>query len=230
MSAEQRFDAVLFDCDGVLVDSESITCGALRDMLAASGWRMTLAECMDQFVGKTVRSESAAIAHHTGQALTDAWMAAFYAERDRRLRTQARLVDGALELVEQARRVCDGRVAVCSGADKPKLILMLSQLGLLDAFGGHIYSGHDCARSKPFPDVYWAGAQALGVAPERCLVVEDSTIGARAGVAAGATVWGYTGLRVQDLRAVGAAREWTCLHDMAAHLAATRSVTVAPVR
>jgi HAD superfamily hydrolase (TIGR01509 family) len=219
VSAVPVFDAVLFDCDGVLVDSESITCGALRDMLAASGWRMTLTECMDQFVGKTVRSEATAIEHHTGQPLTDAWMAAFYAERDRRLRERVQLVEGALALVAQAQAHCAGRIAVCSGADKPKLELMLGQLGVLSLFGDHVYSGHDCARSKPFPDVYLAGAQALGVSPERCLVIEDSTIGVRAGVAAGATVWGYTGLRVQDLKAVGAVSEWDSLHAMAAQLA-----------
>ena len=209
------FDAVLFDCDGVLVDSETITCSALRDMLAASGWSMTLAECMDYFVGKTVRSETAAIEAHTGMVLTDAWMAAFYAERDRRLVARMALVDGALALVQQAHALCQGRVAVCSGADRNKLTLMLDQLGLTSYFGDRVFSGHELPRSKPFPDVYLAGANALGVEPSRCLVIEDSPVGVAAGVAAGATVWGYVGLRPQDLCAAGAAAQWDSLATIA---------------
>lgn len=210
------FDAVLFDCDGVLVDSETITCSALRDMLAASGWRMSLAECMDFFVGKTVRSEAATIEANTGMALTDAWMQAFYGERDRRLREHMALVDGALDLVSQAHDLCEGRIAVCSGADRHKLTLMLNQLGLSSFFKDRVFSGHELPRSKPFPDVYLAGAQALGVDATRCLVIEDSPVGVRAGVAAGATVWGFTGLRPQDLSAAGAVGQWDSLATMAA--------------
>ena len=66
-----RFEAVLFDCDGVLVDSEAITCGVLRDMFEEQGWRMTLAECMQRFVGHTVKSQREVIETHTGVPLTD---------------------------------------------------------------------------------------------------------------------------------------------------------------
>ena len=213
-----RFDAVLFDCDGVLVDSESITCGALRDMLAASGWDLSLQACMAQFVGKTVRSEAALIEAHTGQPLTDAWMAAFYAERDRRLRERVQAVVSAHALVAAAAAHTQGRIAVCSGADKPKLLMMLAHVDLLEPFGEHVYSGHDLPRSKPFPDVYWAGAAALGVAPERCLVIEDTSTGVQAGLAAGATVWGFTGLHGQDMAAQGVQRQFADLADIAAAL------------
>lgn len=208
------FDAVLFDCDGVLVDSETITCGALRDMLAASGWVMTLQECMDRFVGKTVRSETETIEQHTGTPLTDAWMAAFYAERDRRLLARVQTVDGAQALVSTAQQLTQSRIAVCSGADKPKLMMMLAHVDLLTPFGDHVYSGHDLPRSKPFPDVYLAGAQALGVAPERCLVIEDTPTGVAAGLAAGATVWGFTGLHQQSLLAHGVHREFEDLAQL----------------
>ena len=213
-----KFEAVLFDCDGVLVDSESITCGALRDMLAASGWDMSLQACMDQFVGKTVRSESALIESRTGQPLTDAWMAAFYAERDRRLRERVQAVANAHALVAAAAAHTQGRIAVCSGADKPKVLMMLDHVDLLEPFGEHVYSGHDLPRSKPFPDVYLAGAAALGVAPERCLVIEDTPTGVQAGVAAGATVWGFTGLHGQDMATHGVQRHFADLADMAAAL------------
>ena len=213
-----RFEGVLFDCDGVLVDSETLTCSALRDMLSASGWSMTLAECMDYFVGKTVRSEAEVIEAHTGQRLTDAWMHAFYAERDRRLRTHMQLVDGAFELVRVAHEHCQGRIALCSGADRPKLELMLTQLELMPYFEGRVFSGHELPRSKPYPDVYWAGAEAIGVQPERALVIEDSPVGVQAGAAAGATVWGFVGLREHNLCAAGAVAQWSSLADLTAEL------------
>ena len=76
------FDAVLFDCDGVLVDSEPITHRVLREQLAESGWVLTQEECLHIFLGKAVRSEAGRIEAHTGQPLTDAWMATFYARRN----------------------------------------------------------------------------------------------------------------------------------------------------
>src|SRR4051794_18733083 len=71
------FLAVLFDCDGVLVDSEPITNGVLRDMLEQLGWVMTLSECMERFVGKTIRDEASLILTKTGAEISDAWLAEF---------------------------------------------------------------------------------------------------------------------------------------------------------
>lgn len=185
------FEAVLFDCDGVLVDSEAITCGALRDMLEENGWRLSLADCMAQFVGHTVRSRAELIERHTGKPLTDAFMDEFYRRRNIRLENEITLIDGALEAVKYWHAQCEGRIAVASGADRYKVEMMLQRVGLADLFKGRIFSGHETPRSKPFPDVYLAAAAHLQADPTRCLVVEDTPIGVAAGVAAGATVWGY---------------------------------------
>ena len=185
------FEAVLFDCDGVLVDSEAITCGALRDMLEENGWRLSLAECMAQFVGHTVRSRAELIERHTGKPLTDAFMDEFYRRRNIRLENEITLIDGALEAVQYWHEQCNGRIAVASGADRYKVEMMLQRVGLAELFKGRIFSGHETPRSKPFPDVYLAAAAHLHADPTRCLVVEDTPIGVAAGVAAGATVWGY---------------------------------------
>ncbi len=185
------FEAVLFDCDGVLVDSEAITCGALRDMLEENGWRLSLAECMAQFVGHTVRSRAELIERHTGKPLTDAFMDEFYRRRNIRLENEITLIDGALEAVQYWHTQCEGRIAVASGADRYKVEMMLQRVGLAELFKGRIFSGHETPRSKPFPDVYLAAAAHLQADPTRCLVVEDTPIGVAAGVAAGATVWGY---------------------------------------
>ncbi len=185
------FEAVLFDCDGVLVDSEAITCGALRDMLEENGWRLSLAECMAQFVGYTVRSRADLIERHTGKPLTDAFMDEFYRRRNIRLENEITLIDGALEAVQYWHEQCNGRIAVASGADRYKVEMMLQRVGLAELFKGRIFSGHETPRSKPFPDVYLAATAHLQADPTRCLVVEDTPIGVAAGVAAGATVWGY---------------------------------------
>ena len=205
-----NFEAVLFDCDGVLVDSEPITHGVLRDLLAASGWDMPIDECMRHFIGRTVRSQAALIEARTGRPLTDAWMADFYARRDAELRARLQPIDGALQAVRAAHRATGGRIACASGADRGKLVLQLGHTGLADWFGPHVFSGHELPRSKPFPDVYLAAAAALAVAPARALVIEDTPTGVQAGKAAGATVWGYcppsagAAVNARALRAAGA--------------------------
>lgn len=185
------FQAVLFDCDGVLVDSEAITCGVLRDMFEEQGWRMTLAECMRRFVGHTVKSQRDVIEANTGVALTDEWLQQFFARRNARLDAQITAIDGIHDAVEHLHAHCQGRIAVASGADRFKVEMMLRKVDLHRFFDGRIFSGHEMPRSKPFPDVYLAAAEHLGVPPQHCLVVEDTTVGITAGVAAGATVWAY---------------------------------------
>ncbi len=202
------FEAVLFDCDGVLVDSEAITCGALRDMLEENGWHLSLAECMAQFVGHTVRSRADLIERHTGKPLTDAFMDEFYRRRNLRLETEITLIDGALEAVQYWHTQCEGRIAVASGADRYKVEMMLQRVGLAQFFEGRIFSGHETPRSKPFPDVYLAAAAHLQVDPARCLVVEDTPVGIAAGVAAGATVWAYATAGVSHEVLLDAGAAW----------------------
>lgn len=204
-----KFEAVLFDCDGVLVDSEPLTHGVLCAMLNEAGWALSLDECMQIFVGKTVRSEAARIEAHTGQPLTDAWMAAFYARRNVELQTRLQPIPGAVDAVRAIHAQLDGRIACASGADRQKVEMQLAQVGLAPYFGDRVFSGHEMPRTKPAPDVYLAAAAAVGVAPERCLVVEDTVTGVAAGVAAGATVVGYSPSAVghgspEALRAAGA--------------------------
>ncbi|MEX3633541.1 HAD family hydrolase [Paraburkholderia sp. BR14320] len=189
--ADFPFDAVLFDCDGVLVDSEPITNHVLTEMLGELGWHMSVEETMRIFVGKMVKDEAELIEAHTGFAITAEWLAQFRARRNAALDRELRAIDGASFAVHALHRTLNGRIAVASGADRIKIELQLVKAGLLDCFEGRIFSGHEMPRSKPFPDVYLAAAAALGVDPARCAVVEDTVTGTTAGVAAGATVFGY---------------------------------------
>ncbi|WP_350295734.1 HAD family phosphatase [Limnohabitans sp. Rim8] len=207
------FEAILFDCDGVLVDSEAITCGVLRDMFEEQGWRMSLAECMQRFVGHTVKSQRDTIEAHTGQPLTDAWLQVFFERRNVRLQANITAIEGVHEAVAHLHAHCQGRIAVASGADRFKVEMMLKKVGLHDFFEGRIFSGHEMPRSKPYPDVYLAAAAYLQIDPARCLVIEDTTVGITAGVAAGATVWAYAAPPAlhEPLLQAGAARVFTLM-------------------
>lgn len=211
-----RFEALLFDCDGVLVDSEAITCGVLRDMLEEKGWRLSLAECMGHFVGHTVRNRADLVYDHTGWQLTEDWLQSFYQRRNAALESGIRAIDGVLELLGQAQTVYGHRMAVASGADRYKVEMMLGRVGLIDFFSGRIFSGHEMPRSKPAPDVYLAAAAHLQADPAACLVVEDTPTGITAGVAAGATVWAYcpAGASAEALRQAGAAQVFGTMHEL----------------
>jgi len=192
VKVEQRFEAVLFDCDGVLVDSEAITNGVLRDMLEELGWTLTAQECMRLFVGKAVKDERGLIEAHTGQPLTEDWLVRFRERRNVGLLRGVQPIRGAVGAVAAIHRQFDARIACASGADRFKVELQLDKCGLMPYFAGRIFSGHETPRSKPAPDVYLAAAAALGVAPARCAVIEDTVTGVAAGIAAGATVFGYS--------------------------------------
>jgi HAD superfamily hydrolase (TIGR01509 family) len=214
-----KFDAVLFDCDGVLVDSERITNGVLRDMLEELGWKLTPAECMRIFLGKAVKDERGIIEAQTGQPLTEDWMVRFRERRNRELMDGVQPIDGAVEAVARLHRRLQGRIACASGADRFKVELQLEKCRLMPYFKGRIFSGHELPRSKPAPDVYLAAATALGVEPVRCVVVEDTVTGIAAGIAAGATVLGYSPPEAGHdapglLRAAGAAAIFTSMAQL----------------
>ncbi len=186
-----KFDAVLFDCDGVLVDSEAITNGVLRDMLDERGWSMTLKQCMDLFVGNTVTDKRSEIEARTGLPLSADWLLEFRERRNAALVADIQVIPNIHQAVKALHLATAGRIACASGADRFKVEMMLTQVGLAEYFVGNIFSGHEMARSKPHPDVYLAAAAHLGVDPSRCAVVEDTLTGLAAGLAAGATVFAY---------------------------------------
>ncbi|QOF77981.1 HAD family hydrolase [Variovorax sp. 38R] len=218
------FSAVLFDCDGVLVDSEPITNRVLADMLGELGWQLTAEESMNIFTGKAVKDETALIEAKTGVRITDDWLRGFRARRNEALDRDLVAIPHAPAAIREIHTRLKGRIACASGADRHKVELQLAKVGLLDCFEGRIFSGHEMPRSKPYPDVYLAAAEALGVDPKRCAVVEDTVTGATAGVAAGATVFGYsTGESGHSgpgaLRAAGAVAVFSDMTELPALLA-----------
>ena len=212
-----RFDAVLFDCDGVLVDSEPITNGVLREMLHELGWELTQEQCMAHFVGKALKEEVALIAQHTGRDVGADWLSAFQQRRNAALRERLTAIPNVHDAVHEIHAHHSARIACASGADRFKVEMQLRQVGLMDYFEGRIFSGYETPRSKPFPDVYLAAAAALQSSPHRCAVVEDTVTGVSAGVAAGAYVYAYAPLgNGADLRAAGASWVFTDMAELPA--------------
>ncbi|UOR02283.1 HAD family phosphatase [Leucobacter allii] len=217
MARPAPFAGVLFDCDGVLVDSEAITNGVLREMLHELGWPISEEECIARFIGKALRDEWAVILERTGVRIDDAWIGAFRTRRDAALRERIAPIPGVGDALAAVAGRFGERIACASGADRGKIEMQLGLTGLAHWFAGRILSGMEQPRSKPAPDVYLAAAERLGIDAAEALVVEDTVAGVTAGVAAGATVFGYssgspTSTPAAELVAAGASRVFT---DMA---------------
>ena len=214
-----KYQAILFDCDGVLVDSEIITISVLRQIFAEMGWQLSLEECMKIFVGHLVQDQSAMIAQHTGVQIDDAWIDAFRVRRNQALQDKLVAIPQIHEALETITAAYGKKIACASGADRGKVELQLTKTGLLHFFEGRIFSGVEMPKSKPAPDVYLAAAAALGVDPKQCAVIEDSTTGATAGVAAGCTVFAFCPDELghsspEAMRAVGATEVFTHMSNL----------------
>lgn len=182
-----RPDKVLFDCDGVLVDSEPTTNRVLRDDLARRGLDLPQSRIEALFVGGTMQGVMDQ-SRSMGARLPDDWLDYIYAEIFTALEIECVPVAG-IETVLDALDGAGIPYAVASNGPVAKMDVTLRCTGLWSRFSGHVYSAHDCAATKPAPDVYLKAAGE--VAPERCVVVEDTATGALAGQAAGMAVYGF---------------------------------------
>ncbi|AQV92429.1 HAD family hydrolase [Cupriavidus necator] len=213
-----RFDCVIFDCDGVLVDSEPIVNRVLNQMLNELGIEISLEDSTRLFLGRAVREELDMIARMRGAPLPDNWLSTWLARRNAVLEEEVAAVAHVREAI-RAVAATGMPVCVASGADRVKVKLQLTKTGLVELFQQdareHIFSATEVARSKPAPDVYLLAARTMGVEPARCAVVEDSPTGVTAGVAAGMTVFGYAERNdAAQLREAGAHTIFTDMRDL----------------
>ena len=176
-------ELIIFDCDGVLVDTEPLANEVLSQHASAMGWTMDGPTSMIIFRGMTMSQVHARIENELGQNLSEAWIDQYYDECFEIFKTELTAVDGATELVKQAislgRKIC-----VASQGPHRKMQLTLAVTGLREYFDGHIFSAHDVARPKPFPDLFLHAAHMMKTRPDRCCVIEDSLTGVRAALAA----------------------------------------------
>lgn len=181
---------VIFDCDGVLVDSEPLTLRFLRDELAESGLDLPLAEVEDRFVGGTLPGV-ADRARGMGADLPEGWVDDFYARLYTRLAAGTDLIPGVVALLDRLDAAGIG-YGVGSNGRMAKMRVTLGQHPAMWArLQGRIFSVEDVARPKPAPDLYLHVARSLGAKFADCVVVEDSATGARAARAAGMRCFGY---------------------------------------
>jgi len=218
--SDPRFGLVIFDCDGVLVDSEVITCRIFAQMLRELGLDVTIEEVFDQFVGMTTARCLEMIESCLGRPIP----AGFMDECEQR--TTAAL-KSELKPVSGIEAVLDGLTVpycVASNGTHAKMNTTLGITGLLARFSGKRFSVSDVARGKPFPDVFLRAAQTFDVAPMACAVIEDPPTGVAAGVAAGMTVFGYCAYTpARRLREAGAQHTFGRMLDLPPLLAERRT-------
>jgi HAD superfamily hydrolase (TIGR01509 family) len=206
---------IIFDCDGVLVDSELLSCRCLSEALAEHGIEVGLDETLDLFLG---RSLDAVLAHYQG--LGRSIPSQFPAELMAKVRETFR---SALCPIEGVGSVLEGLKiphCVASSSALDRVCLSLSLTGLARHFGDRLYTAQMVERGKPAPDLFLYAADRMQADPRRTLVIEDSVSGVRAAKAAGMTVWGFTGgshYRSRDgaasLREAGADRVFARMAD-----------------
>jgi HAD superfamily hydrolase (TIGR01509 family) len=195
--------AVLFDCDGVLADSEGLVNRMVAAELTARGWRLSPEQARETFLGMALPAMMPVIEGRVGRLPAD-WGAALSRRIMTALLDEVEPVPGALAAV-QAVVAAGIPLAVASNSSRGELAAKLMRLELAGLFGDRVFSFEDVARAKPAPDIYLAAAAACGALPADCVVVEDSLLGAEAGILAGCRVLGFardTDPRV--LAAVGA--------------------------
>ena len=190
-------ELVIFDCDGVLVDSEPASNRALAEAIAELGWEIGYDETVRLFKGRSERDCLPHIEREVGRVPGD------FLERYRErmfaiFREELEAVDGVAEALDEiAQQVC-----VASSGDHEKLRMTLGHTRLLPRFEGRIFSAVDVARGKPDPDLFLHAAAQTGFSPGCCAVVEDSPLGVQAARAAGMRPLGFAGTATADARAL----------------------------
>jgi HAD superfamily hydrolase (TIGR01509 family) len=184
----RRLDLVIFDCDGVLVDSERIAVRIDAELLAELGWPLTEAEVVERFMGRTYEDMIEVIEAEIAD-LEPGWEDEFDRRYREALDAELEPVDGVVEALD----AITAPTCVASSGSHEKIRFTLGRTGLYERFAGRIFSAADVARGKPAPDLFLHAARTLGADPAACAVVEDSRYGVQAARAAGMRVLAYGG-------------------------------------
>jgi HAD superfamily hydrolase (TIGR01509 family) len=192
---------VIFDCDGVLVDSEPLSCQLFVEALADLGLNVTLAECVDSFVGRPAETNIATIEQMLGKPVPANFLADLIARSEIHFEKHLQAVPG----VKTALMQIELPVCVASSSAPDVIRKSLALTGLLERFGDNIFSSTQVKNGKPAPDIFLFAAKNMQAQPGDCVVVEDSVAGVQAARAAGMNVLAYTGtFSKQALKEAGA--------------------------
>jgi HAD superfamily hydrolase (TIGR01509 family) len=199
-------DLIIFDCDGVLVDSEVISCRAHAEVLTRHGYPISSEQVFDRFLGRSTRQARLEVEAELGRSLPDDFHAQLQDELFQSFAAKLEAVphiDTALDAIGQP-------VCVASSGSQERMRVSLGRVGLYDTFAPNIFSATQVRNGKPAPDLFLFAAAQMQTAPARCLVIEDSVPGIIGALAAGMTVLGFHGGShcppgyAETLRAAGA--------------------------
>jgi HAD superfamily hydrolase (TIGR01509 family) len=182
-------ELVIFDCDGVLVDSERVAVRVDVEVFAALGLTLSEAEVIERFLGRSDADIAAELEAELGRPLASDWAEEFTPLYREAFAAELKPVDGVIEALDQIETPC----CVASSGSHDKIRYTLGLTGLYERFAGRIFSVSEVARGKPAPDLFLYAAREMGVEPRRCAVVEDSRWGVEAACAAGMRAFGYGG-------------------------------------
>jgi HAD superfamily hydrolase (TIGR01509 family) len=209
-----RTRLVIFDCDGVLVDSEPVANRTLGQMLREIGLELTQQQIFERFVGYSLPHCLRVIEGMLGRPAPENFLRDLQARTFAAFKTELRAMPGIEQALDDL-NAAGVRYCVASSGDHEKMNTTLGITGLLPRFAGRIFSVTQVPRGKPAPDVYLFAARQLGVEPSVCVVVEDAPPGVQAGAAAGMTVFGFCAhTPEQKLRAAGAHRTFDDLRQL----------------
>jgi HAD superfamily hydrolase (TIGR01509 family) len=213
------YELVIFDNDGVLVDSEWLANQVLADLLTEHGWTRTVDQCHEDFMGATLARVRDAYARATFRDLPESFDAAYQERLFERFRAGLDTVAGVRAALE---RLDEMGIPYCvaSNGTPDRIMLALSSTGLLPRFSGRIFSAEEVTRGKPDPDLFLHAASSVGADPALCAVVEDSQLGVQAAHAAGMTVFGYAAMTPTE-RLAGADVIFTAMGELPDLLLAT---------
>ncbi|MGQ0510641.1 MAG: HAD family hydrolase [Betaproteobacteria bacterium] len=192
---------VIFDCDGVLVDSEPLANRVLHELLASLGLRMPLEEVMRSYIGRTRQGCVALTEEKLGRPVPATFVADWNALLFETFRRELQPVRGVKDLIGRLA----GPFCVASNSSADRVRVALGATGLLERFEGRVFTADEVARPKPAPDLFLYAARTMGFQPAHCTVVEDSATGVRAAMDAGMTVLAYAGAGHADPVALAAA-------------------------
>jgi HAD superfamily hydrolase (TIGR01509 family) len=200
------FDLVVFDCDGVLVDSEVISCRTHAEMLTRHGYPISAEQVHDRFLGRSAREARLEIERELGRSVSDDLDVELKAELYRSFKASLEAIPGIVQALDGISMA----VCVASSGSPERIRTSLTLVGLYDRFVPNVFSAQQVENGKPAPDLFLFAAAQMQVAPVRCLVIEDSLPGVVAARAAGMTVLGFHGgshcrpITAKTLRGAGA--------------------------
>ena len=185
-----RPELIIFDCDGVLVDSEPIANRVMAEAVTALGWPLTTEDCMVRFKGHHFDTVIAAVEARLGRPVPGVWVPDLRAATGAAFERELQSVPGVVEALDA---VVESGTATCVASQGPpeKMAVSLGVTGLRACFEGRIFSAYQVGRGKPHPDLFLFAARTMGVAPRACVVIEDSPLGVTAAAAAGMNVLGF---------------------------------------